>query len=133
MDIVAIRRGVASTLNILPQRVYSYMPDMVNPPCAIVYPEHVAYRETYDRKHTCTFLLTLFAGHVNSRAADELMDKWLGDGTGTSVFDAIENNKTLGGSCDDCRVVELRQWGISGGLDQGSRWLVVEFSLEVFA
>jgi hypothetical protein len=102
-----IRDGIEARLEtIVGLRVYDYMPGDQNYPAAVIYPPvHTDYRDDLGYgSYPATFIVMLFVPATVDRQQLDLYDFL--DRTGTSsIFAAIEADRTLGGLSVDARVV----------------------------
>jgi hypothetical protein len=116
MDVGLIRDGLkarAETISGL--RGFDTVPSGDVPiPAAVVVPDEpfITYPETIKRGFcTLNFIVTLLASE--GRVGQDLIDGYLSSGTGetSSVVDAIEGDRTLGGSASTCVVTQAGQYG----------------------
>lgn len=128
-----IRSGLATRLaTITGLRTSSFVPDNPNPPIAIVQPTNIIFDTAFRRgADTLEFTVTLLVGQVSERTSQSKMDGYCATSGSTSVKAAIEADKTLGGSCFDCRVTQMRSYGsiIVGEIN----YLGAEFVVSVIA
>jgi hypothetical protein len=128
-----IRTGIATRLaTISGLRTSSFIPDNPNPPIAIVQPVNIIFDTAFRRgADTLEFTITLLVGQVSERTSQSKMDGYCATTGSTSVKAAIEGDKTLGGSCYDCRVTQMRSFGsiIVGEIN----YLGAEFVVSVIA
>jgi hypothetical protein len=90
-------------------RTSAFVPDAPRPPIAVVMPDRIEYdlnaRRGADRFF---FTVTVLASRADDRAAQQNLDKYLvGE---SSVKDAIEKDRTLGGVADTCRVTAMQNY-----------------------
>jgi hypothetical protein len=132
MSISLLRAGLAKNLaTIKGLRVVETLPDLVNPPMAMIGLAKVAYNQQNQRSMAeYTFQVTVVLGRVSERTAQRDMDVLVAPGEG-SVKYAIESDRTLGGNAFDVFVSELSAIGALqvNGIDYYS----AEFSVQVFA
>ena len=132
MAISDLRSGLASNLNsIKGLRVVETLPDVVNPPMAMIAIDKVAYNKQNARSMAeYTFKVMVVLGRVSERLAQKNMDVLLAPGSG-SVKYAIESDRTLGGNAFDVFVAET---GAIGSVSvNGIDYYSAEFSVQVFA
>jgi hypothetical protein len=132
MAISDLRSGLASNLNsIKGLRVVETLPDVVNPPMAMIAIDKVAYNKQNARSMAeYTFKVMVVLGRVSERLAQKNMDVLLASGSG-SVKYAIESDRTLGGNAFDVFVAET---GAIGSVSvNGIDYYSAEFSVQVFA
>ena len=132
MSISLLRAGLAKNLaTIKGLRVVETLPDLVNPPMAMIGLAKVAYNQQNQRSMAeYTFQVTVVLGRVSERTAQRDMDVLVAPGEG-SVKYAIESDRTLGGNAYEVFVPELSAIGALqvNGIDYYS----AEFSVQVFA
>jgi hypothetical protein len=132
MSISLLRAGLAKNLGTIKGlRVVETLPDLVNPPMAMIGLNKVAYNQQNQRSMAeYTFQVTVVLGRVSERTAQRDMDVLVAPGEG-SVKYAIESDRTLGGNAYDVFVSELSAIGALqvNGIDYYS----AEFSVQVFA
>jgi hypothetical protein len=132
MAISDLRNALANNLaTIAGLRVVPTLPEMVNPPMAIIGLDKVMYNAQNNRSMAeYTFKVTVVIGRVNERIAQNKMDLYIAPGAG-SIKNAIESDRSLGGFAFDCFVRETSAVGALSvaGIDYYS----AEFSVQVFA
>jgi hypothetical protein len=132
MSISLLRAGLAKNLQTIKGlRVVETLPDLVNPPMAMIGLTKVTYNQQNQRSMAeYTFQVTVVLGRVSERTAQQGLDVLVAPGEG-SVKYALESDRTLGGDAFDVFVPELSAIGAVsiGGIDFYS----AEFSVQVFA
>jgi hypothetical protein len=132
MSISLLRAGLAKNLGTIKGlRVVETLPDLVNPPMAMIGLTKVAYNQQNQRSMSeYTFQVTVVLGRVSERTAQRDMDVLVAPGAG-SVKYALESDRTLGGNAYEVFVPELSAIGAVSinGIDYFS----AEFSVQVFA
>lgn len=132
MSISLLRAGLAKNLQTIKGlRVVETLPDLVNPPMAMIGLTKVAYNQQNQRSMAeYTFQVTVVLGRVSERTAQREMDIFVAPGEG-SVKYALESDRTLGGAAYEVFVPELSAIGAVSinGIDFYS----AEFSVQVFA
>jgi hypothetical protein len=132
MAISDLRAGLANNLRTISGlRVIETLPDVVNPPMAMIGLSNIAYTKQNNQSMAeYSFKVTTVVGRVSERTAQASLDVLVSPGTG-SVKYAIESDRTLGGSAYDVFVPELSAYGAItvNGID----YLSAEFSVQVFA
>ena len=127
-----LRSGLTANLQTISGlRVYSTLPDVVNPPTAMISLEKVMYNRQMQKGMTeYGFKVSVIVGRVAERVAQQNLDLFVGQGKG-SIKTALESDKTLGGKAFDVYVPELSAYGAVSinGID----YLSAEFSVQVFA
>jgi hypothetical protein len=132
MSISLLRAGLAKNLQTIKGlRVVETLPDLVNPPMAMIGLTKVAYNQQNQRSMAeYTFQVTVVLGRVSERTAQRDMDVLVAPGEGSVKF-AIESDRSLGGNAFEVFVPELSAIGAISinGIDYFS----AEFSVQVFA
>jgi hypothetical protein len=132
MAISDLRSALANNLKTISGlRVVETLPDVVNPPMAMIGLSKVAYNKQNNRSMAeYTFTVTVVVGRVSERVAQQSLDRLVAPGSGSVKF-AIESDRTLGGFAFDVFVAELSAYGSINvnGID----YLSAEFSVQVFA
>jgi hypothetical protein len=132
MSISQIRTALATNLATIPGlRTAAEIPDLPNPPVAIVSLESVTYDQAFAKGMTnYTFTITVIVGRSAEREAQRKLDGYISPGT-NSVKNAVESDKTLGGYAYDCRVVSLNSVGSVTVSD--TTYLAADFTVTVIA
>jgi len=132
MSISLIRQGLATNLATIPGlRAVAEVPDLPNPPIAIVALNSVTYDRAYAKGMTSyLFTVTVIVGRVAEREAQRRLDTYISTGS-SSIKYAIESDKTLGGNAYDCRVVSMDSVGSLNISD--TTYLAADFSVTVIA
>lgn len=132
MSISLLRAGLAKNLQTIKGlRVVETLPDLVNPPMAMIGLTKVAYNQQNQRSMAeYTFQVTVVLGRVSERTAQASLDVLVAPGEG-SVKYALESDRTLAGNAYEVFVPELSAYGAVSinGID----YLSAEFSVQVFA
>ena len=127
-----LRQGLATNLQTISGlRVVDTLPDLVNPPMAMIGLTKVAYNQQNQRSMAeYTFQVTVVVGRVSERTAQATLDVLVAPGSG-SVKYAIESDRSLGGKAFETFIPELSAYGAVSinGID----YLSAEFSVQVFA
>ena len=131
-SISELRQGLATNLQTISGlRVVDTLPDLVNPPMAMIGLTKVNYNQQNQRSMAeYTFQVTVVLGRVSERTAQAALDVLVAPGSG-SVKYAIESDRTLGGKAYETFVPELSAYGAVSinGID----YLSAEFSVQVYA
>ena len=132
MSISQIRTALATNLATIPGlRTASEIPDLPNPPIAVVSLDSVNYDQSFAKGMTnYTFTVTVIVGRTAEREAQRKLDAYISPGA-NSVKNAIESNKTLGGYAYDCRVVSMNSVGSVTISD--TTYLAADFTVTVIA
>jgi hypothetical protein len=132
MSITAIRTALANNIGTIPGlRTAAEVPDLPNPPIAIVALNNVSYDRAYANGMTSyTFIVTVIVGRAAEREAQKRLDTYISTGS-SSVKYAVESDKTLGGNAYDCRVVSMDSVGSLTISD--TTYLAADFTVTVIA
>lgn len=127
-----IRNGLSTRLaTITGLNVYSYVPDSIEPPTAVVgVMSSLEYDSTMSRgSDIYNIPLYLYVSRVDAELSQDSLDSYLDTSGATSVKSAIEGDTTLGGTVSSARVVEASNYGVYtvNSID----YLGVEFSVEI--
>ena len=130
-----LRKGLATNLATIPGlRTANTVPDLVNPPIAIVAPDStpvtfdVAMNRGLDQFR---FTVTAIVGRADERTAQDRLDAFCAGSGSSSIKQAIELDRTLGGAANDCRVTEISSYG-SISVNE-TQYLAAEFLVTVYA
>jgi hypothetical protein len=128
-----LRVGLSTNLQTISGlRVYPTLPDVINPPTAMISLEKVQYNKASQKGLTMYgFKVSVIVGRVSERTAQNLLDVLVASSGAGSVKTAIESDRTLGGMAFDTFIPELSAYGAVSinGID----YLSAEFSVQVFA
>jgi hypothetical protein len=132
MSISQIRTRLAANLaTISGLRTAAEVPDLPNPPIAIVALNNVSFDRAYAKGMTSyTFVITVIVGRAAEREAQRKLDGYITPGA-NSVKNAVESDKTLGGYAYDCRVVSMDSVGSLTISD--TTYLAADFTVTVIA
>jgi hypothetical protein len=112
-------------------RTAAEVPDLPNPPVAIVALNSVSFDRAYAKGMTSyTFVITVIVGRAAEREAQRKLDAYITPGA-NSVKNAVESDKTLGGYAYDCRVVSMDSVGSLTISD--TTYLAADFTVTVIA
>lgn len=132
MAISNLREGLANNLRTIPGlRVVETLPDVVNPPMALIALDTIGYNKQNQKSMAeYTFKISVVVGRVSERVAQQTLDLLVAP-EGNSVKAAIESDRSLGGYAYDVFVPALTAMGAIqiNGID----YLSAEFSVQVFA
>ena len=128
----SIRSGLSTRLaTISGLSVYSYVPDSIEPPTAVVgVMSSVDYDSTMSRgSDSYEIPLYLYVSRVDAELSQDSLDEFLAGSGSSSIKQAIEGDVTLGGVVSSARVVEASNYGVYtiNSID----YLGVEFSVEI--
>jgi hypothetical protein len=131
-SISELRQGLATNLQTISGlRVVDTLPDLVNPPMAMIGLTKVNYNQQNQRSMAeYTFQVTVVLGRVSERTAQAALDVLVAPGSG-SVKYAIESDRSLGGKAYEVFVPELSAYGAVNV--NGVDLLSAEFSVQVYA
>jgi hypothetical protein len=132
MSISLIRQALATNLATIPGlRTAAEVPDLPNPPIAIVGLRSVTYDGAFNKGMTTyNFAVTVIVGRAAEREAQRRLDAYISTGA-TSVKSAVESDSTLGGYAYDCRVVSMDSVGSLSISD--TTYLAADFTVTVIA
>lgn len=132
MSITVIRTALAANLaSLAGLRTAAEVPDLPNPPVAIVGLRSVTYDGAFnDGLTNYNFAVTVIVGRAAERTAQRKLDAFISTGA-TSIKGAIESDKTLGGNAFDCRVVSMDSVGSLSISD--TTYLAADFTVTVIA
>jgi len=130
----SIRSGLSTRLaTISGLSVYSYVPDSIEPPTAVVgVMSSVDYDSTMSRgSDSYEIPLYLYVSRVDAELSQDSLDEFLAGSGSSSIKQAIEGDSTLGGVVSSARVVEASNYGVYtiNSID----YLGVEFSVEIIS
>jgi hypothetical protein len=132
MSISLIRQALATNLaTITGLRTAAEVPDLPNPPIAIVALRSVTYDQAFNKGMTnYNFAVTVIVGRAAEREAQRRLDAYISTGA-SSVKSAVESDSTLGGNAYDCRVVSMDSVGSLSISD--TTYLAADFTVSVIA
>jgi hypothetical protein len=132
MSISLIRQALATNLaTISGLRTAAEVPDLPNPPIAIVGLRSVSYDNAFNKGMTTyNFAVTVIVGRAAEREAQRRLDAYISTGA-SSVKSAVESDSTLGGNAYDCRVVSMDSVGSLNISD--TTYLAADFTVTVIA
>ena len=132
MSISLIRQALATNIGTIPGlRTAAEVPDLPNPPIAIVALRSVTYDGAFNNGMTTyNFAVTVIVGRAAEREAQRRLDAYISTGA-SSVKSAVESDKTLGGNAYDCRVVSMDSVGSLSISD--TTYLAADFTVTVIA
>jgi hypothetical protein len=105
-----IRAGIKARLDtIAGLRTHANMPDIINPPAAVVARRTTTFDTTLDgESDDLTFAVTVFVEWATTRAQEQLDAFTAGEGT-SSIRVAINGDPTLGGTVDWSQVTSVER------------------------
>lgn len=129
-----IRNEIGNNLsNITSLSVYKYVPDMIEPPTAVVgVVERIEYDSTMSRgADTYTIPVLLYIARVDAQLSQETLDSYLQSSGANSVKAQIESDTSLNSEAQSVRVTDATDYGVYNvnNID----YLGVQFSVEVIA
>jgi len=133
-NLTSIRNEIGENLaNITSLSVYKYIPDMIEPPTAIVgVMQRINYDSTMQRgADKYEIPVFVYVSRVDAQDSQETLDGFLVSSGSSSVKAQVESDTTLNGQAQSVRVVEARDYGVYNinNID----YLGVEFLIEVIA
>lgn len=132
-DITALRNAIANNImTISGLRASGTLPDLPNPPIAVVSIDTVDYHRAFSGGLTqYNFTVTLIVGRVSERTSQNSLDAYCSPTGPKSVKVAIESDRTLNGLAYDLIVSSLKSYG-SMNINE-NLYLAAEFDLTVQA
>ena len=133
-NLTNIRNEIKNNLaNISTVSVYGYVPDMVEPPTAVVgVMETINYDASMQRgADRYEIPVFLYVSRVDAQDSQETLDGYLASSGATSVKAQIESDTTLNGEAQSVRVVSASNYGVYE--INNVAYLGVEFIVEVIA
>lgn len=107
----AIRDGLKVRLaTITSLHAYDVMPDSVNAPAAVVRPVTGDYRGSLAGSPSVRFEIILYVPMARLDRAQDLLDSYLQESGASSVFAAIEADRTLGAVVEETHVPGWRNY-----------------------
>jgi len=133
MSISTIRSALATNLaTISGLRTASEIPDNPAPPVAVVQITNVSYDGAFQQGMTTyNFLVSVIVGRVAEREAQRRLDAYSSTTGASSVKNAIESDKTLGGNAYDVRVTDMTNVGAV--LLGEATYIAADFAVTVYA
>jgi hypothetical protein len=132
-ELSEIREAMGTALAAVPNlRVRPLIPALVTPPMAVVQPQQIEYDLNAARGlNRYTFTVTVFVVKADDRSAQLRVDPFVSVAGASSVKEALERDRTLGGKVDTLRVTNVSNYSSSDANDV--LYLAVDFEVEVFA
>lgn len=92
-------------------RVVAYVPDQVNPPQAVVdFPNDIDYHAAFAHgKFTFEPTVTVLVSQAMDRVGNAALAAYASPTGANSIHTAIESDRTLGATVDDCIVLGFRR------------------------
>ena len=131
--ITQIRDGIAINLQTISGlRTSAEVPDSPNPPQAVVQMGNVSYDTAFQGGLTTySFIVSVIVARVTEGRAQERLDAYASTSGASSVKEAIESDRTLGGVVADVRVVEMTNVGAV--LLGEATYIAADFAVTVYA
>jgi hypothetical protein len=132
-SITELRDGLAANLATIPGlRVSAIIPDNPSPPIASVQLSNVRYHQDFQRGMTeYTFAIQVIVGRVDERTAQRNLDAFCSSTGDSSVYLAVESDKSLGGKAFSVIVTEMTNYG--SVIISDITYLAAEFNVRVLA
>jgi len=130
--IADLRQGLADNLaTITGLRTSVDIPDNPSPPIAVIAIDTVDYSQAYQNGLVrYNFQVTVIASRASDRRAQARLDAYISTGA-SSVKEALESDRTLGGVAFDCFVADMSNFGtVSLG---EVTYLACDFTVQVLA
>lgn len=130
--ITELRNGLATNLLTANVRSSATLPDLVNPPFALIVPAGVNYHRAFnDGLNEYNFTVTLVVGRASERNAQNALDAYCSATGASSIRRAVESDKTLGGVAYAAVVTDMRNYGATTIGE--TTYLAAEFNVVVQA
>lgn len=131
--ITQIRDGIATNLQTISGlRTSAEVPDSPNPPQAVVQMGNVSYDTAFQGGLTTySFIVSVIVARVTEGRAQERLDAYASTSGASSIKEAIESDRTLGGVVADVRVVEMTNVGAV--LLGEATYIAADFAVTVYA
>jgi len=128
-----IRSGLATNLATVDGlRTSAFVPDEPKPPIAVIFPENISFDSAFGRGlDEYTFTIQLIVSKVSDRNAQSSIDAYCNPDGDSSVKQAVESDRTLGGLIQDLRVTEVRDY--RAATINENTYLTVTFVVTVYA
>lgn len=125
MDIAQIRADIARLLQTVDKfKVTPTIPDNINGPTAVVYPEEFTYHATFDGSNDPRVVVQFVTPAVASASGQIDLDGWIGIQGEHSAVDAIEKDSRF-------KADQMRNYGSLQLQDGGSRYYSAEIVFDV--
>jgi hypothetical protein len=112
VDVEAIHEGLATAARTISGlRCYASLPGAINPPVFAPTEVELAYHQTFSPvggMTSVTFSCGIFTSTGDTDAGRKLLMGYLAETGSNSLLQAIETDKTLGGTCKTLKVVRAR-------------------------
>lgn len=131
MNIPTVRTAFKTALASLSTiRVEDTVPDSLQAPCVVVYPETVRYDAVYEGLADAVFCLKVLVPAGNSVGGQNLLDALLDPTGSSSVPGVMRSHANLGGAVSSTHVTEMRNYGT---LDVGpQRFFTAELLVDIY-
>ena len=111
-----VRDGLKTRLQTISGlRAFDTIPDTLNPPCAVVEPAPPFdyHGSMGPGLSTFRFRIQVLVSRSSDRGGQDKLDGYCDTASATSVRNAIEGDRTLGGAVQDCLVESCSEYGIA--------------------
>lgn len=126
-DALAVNLATVSGL-----RTSAEVPDMPNPPIAVVQLQSIDYDQAFQGGMSrYNFIVTVIVGRVDERRVQERLNAYAST-SGSSVKEAVESDRTLGGIAYDAVVSAMTNVGAIS-LQGDVTYLAADFTVTVIA
>lgn len=128
-----LRDGIAANLRTVSGlRAFAEVPDNPSPPVAIVQLQSIDYDQAFQGGMTrYVFIVTVIVGRAAERYTQERLNAYTST-SGSSVKEAVESDRTLGGNAFDCTVQSMTNVGAIS-LQGDITYLAADFQVQVIA
>lgn len=94
-------------------QAFGYVPDLIPPPSFFTADVEIEYDSTFGRGMDTVYVTCrLLVSHADDRSGQRQLDGYLKGAGPKSVKAALEGERTLGGACDDLRVIRVSGYGL---------------------
>lgn len=134
MGIEAIGTGLKTTLSISGLRVFApnELPDSVNQlPAALILPGETNYGTSFGADYNYSLRILILVAKQDSPSAFNKILDYIEPTGSSSVLAKVKADRTLDGSCEDCKV--LRNLGVGATVWGGITYLSTEFEVAIWA
>jgi len=138
MNIANVRTGlynnITAVIPVTDYQISSYMLASPNPPAIDMFPEKTTYTRAMGTNSLTELMFCVRAvvGYTTDRSAQIKLDDLLETGTSTSIKDAIERDKTLGGAVGSLMVIDSTGYRVYNP-HSPSPVLGCEWTVKIFA
>lgn len=108
MDIEAVRQGLAANADAIADlNCHGFVPDSITEPCFFPAEVDIEYDKSFGGMDELMITCRVLVGRSDDESSQALLNGYLSRGA-QSIKKAIEAEPTLGGACDDLRVMRVQ-------------------------